>query len=78
MMTTALQDSLQIPDPQLHPALLTQATVHGVCKGDLVTNAHEDIDTDVTLHRWDLSKCSHFSPLRLTSSPLALIRGLVS
>lgn len=52
------------------------ATIHGKCKGSVVINAHEDIDTDVTVHRWDLSKCSHFSPLRLASSPLALIRGL--
>ncbi|XP_041928257.1 apolipoprotein B-100 [Alosa sapidissima] len=52
------------------------ATIHGRCKSTVVTNSHEDIDTDVTVHRWDLSKCSHFSPLRLASSPLALIRGL--
>ncbi|XP_062378186.1 apolipoprotein B-100 [Sardina pilchardus] len=52
------------------------ATIHGLCKSSVVTNAHEDIDTDVTVHRWDLAECSHFSPRRLPSSPLALIRGL--
>uniref|UniRef100_A0AAY4AYW0 Vitellogenin domain-containing protein n=1 Tax=Denticeps clupeoides TaxID=299321 RepID=A0AAY4AYW0_9TELE len=50
-------------------------TIHGKCRTELTVNSRKDTDTDVTVVR-DLSECSHFTPLKQTSSPLALIPGL--
>ncbi|KAI4872235.1 hypothetical protein NFI96_010377 [Prochilodus magdalenae] len=50
-------------------------TIHGLCSTDLNVNLKKDIDVDVTVVR-DLSKCSHFSPHKLPTSPLSLLPGL--
>ncbi|XP_054910184.1 apolipoprotein Bb, tandem duplicate 1 [Poeciliopsis prolifica] len=50
-------------------------TIHGKCMTSYTSNAREDIDTDINLHR-DLSTCDKFVPIRDHSSPLALITGM--
>lgn len=50
--------------------------MHGVCPTDVTINNREDIATDVTFNR-DLSKCKAFFAHRQTTSPLALITGMV-
>ncbi|PWA27745.1 hypothetical protein CCH79_00000447 [Gambusia affinis] len=50
-------------------------TIHGKCMTSYTSNAREDIDTDISLHR-DLSSCDKFVPIRDHSSPLALITGM--
>ncbi|XP_032441947.1 apolipoprotein Bb, tandem duplicate 1 [Xiphophorus hellerii] len=50
-------------------------TIHGKCMTSYKSNAREDIDTDISLHR-DLSTCDKFEPIRDHSSPLALITGM--
>lgn len=64
--------NLSIDDASYH----FQATVHGVCPTDFSVNAREDIATDVTVSR-DLSKCDSFTARKQTTSPMAIITGMV-
>uniref|UniRef100_A0A3B3V362 Apolipoprotein Bb, tandem duplicate 2 n=1 Tax=Poecilia latipinna TaxID=48699 RepID=A0A3B3V362_9TELE len=50
-------------------------TIHGKCTTSYTSNAREDIDTDISLHR-DLSTCDKFVPIKDHSSPLALLTGM--
>lgn len=50
--------------------------MHGACPTDFIVNTDEDSATDVTLNR-DLSKCSMFYARRQSTSPMALITGMV-
>lgn len=50
-----------------------QPTIHGICK----TTYSVASTAEITLNR-DLSQCDKFVPIRDSTSPLALITGLVT